>query len=131
MHNGQKLTCGEYALAVSRLKKAYDILFALPGAPSVYYGDEAGMQGGPDPYCRGAFPWGHEDRALQAYVRDKMRSRTQSPLLMYGKLHVYASDGDTLVIVRYTDGEDAFGVPRAHEYITLSITRKDTRDDEG
>lgn len=29
----------------------------MPGAPCIYYGDEIGMTGGPDPGCRGAFPW--------------------------------------------------------------------------
>jgi glycosidase len=32
-------------------------LFAYPGAPTLYYGDEIGMSGGKDPNCRGAFPW--------------------------------------------------------------------------
>jgi glycosidase len=33
------------------------LLFTFPGAPCVYYGDEVGMEGGPDPGSRGAFPW--------------------------------------------------------------------------
>jgi len=32
-------------------------LFALPGAPCLYYGTELGLHGGPEPACREAFPW--------------------------------------------------------------------------
>ncbi len=42
-----------------------------PGAPSIYYGDEIGMEGGHDPGCRGAFPWDEAlwDQELRAYVK--------------------------------------------------------------
>ncbi len=43
---------------VNALKMAMFLQFALPGVPSIYYGDEAGMTGGTDPYNRGSFPWG-------------------------------------------------------------------------
>lgn len=43
---------------VNALKMAMFLQFALPGVPSIYYGDEAGMTGRTDPYNRGSFPWG-------------------------------------------------------------------------
>ena len=42
---------------LDRLKLAYAILYAYPGAPCMYYGDEIGLTGGRDPACRAAFPW--------------------------------------------------------------------------
>jgi glycosidase len=36
----------------------------LPGIPSLYYGDEAGLTGGADPFCRGCYPWGNVDKEL-------------------------------------------------------------------
>ena len=42
---------------VSKMKLAYLFLFAYPGAPTLYYGEEIGMSGGKDPACRGAFIW--------------------------------------------------------------------------
>ena len=51
------------------LRAAAALQFTLPGVPCIYYGDEAGMQGGEDPYNRGCFPWGHEDAALVEYYR--------------------------------------------------------------
>ena len=44
-------------------------LCALPGCPTVYYGDEAGLTGCQDPWCRRPFPWGQEDKELQTYVK--------------------------------------------------------------
>lgn len=35
------------------------LMFTFPGAPCIYYGDEVGMTGGPDPGCRAGFPWDH------------------------------------------------------------------------
>ena len=43
------------------------IQFTVFGVPSVYYGDEAGMEGYRDPFCRLPFPWGREDKELAAH----------------------------------------------------------------
>ena len=45
------------------LKLAVVLLYCFPGSPTVFYGDEAGMQGFEDPLNRGTFPWGGEDAA--------------------------------------------------------------------
>ena len=58
--------------------------FALPGVPCVYYGDEAGMTGGRDPWNRGSFPWGREDPELTAFVRDMTRLYGETPELKDG-----------------------------------------------
>lgn len=42
---------------------------ALPGMPSVYYGDEAGMEGAADPFCRFPYPWGREDAQVMTITR--------------------------------------------------------------
>lgn len=42
---------------VASVRLAALLTFTFPGAPCIYYGDEIGMAGGPDPACRGAFPW--------------------------------------------------------------------------
>jgi cyclomaltodextrinase / maltogenic alpha-amylase / neopullulanase len=43
--------------SLAKVRLAFSFLFAYPGAPAVYYGDEIGLSGGKDPECRGAFPW--------------------------------------------------------------------------
>lgn len=51
------------------LKKAALLQFSLPGIPCIFYGDEVGMEGYGDPYCRGTYPWGGGDRALLAFYK--------------------------------------------------------------
>ncbi|QGP93901.1 Neopullulanase 2 [Neomoorella glycerini] len=48
---------GSYAEAVAHLRPALILQFTYPGAPLIYYGDEVGMTGGPDPDCRRTMPW--------------------------------------------------------------------------
>ena len=56
-------------VARDRLYMASFLQFTLPGAPSIYYGDEVGMEGYQDPFNRRTFPWGREDEELQAHFR--------------------------------------------------------------
>ena len=117
-----RLTPEEYALAVKRYKTCIDILCALPGCPTVYYGDEAGLTGCPDPFCRRPFPWGKEDKALQAYVADRLTRRQRSSLLRYGLCDIDARGDDTVVITRYMTDVDGLGrktPSRAREVITI------------
>ncbi len=53
-----------YQKAKENLKIATVLQFTLPGIPCIYYGDEVGMQGFADPYCRGTYPYGKEDTEL-------------------------------------------------------------------
>lgn len=55
----------EYHRGCRLLQTGAIILYAFPGSPTIFYGDEAGMEGYEDPFNRGTFPWGHEDRVLQ------------------------------------------------------------------
>ena len=50
------------------LKLALVLLFALPGAPSIYYGTEAGLSGGEEPACREAFPWRAPPADLSGFI---------------------------------------------------------------
>ena len=116
------LTEAQYALAAARYRTCIDILCALPGCPTIYYGDEAGMTGCPDPYCRRAFPWGREDKELQAYVAKKLNEHKNSAVLKYGHCFITVVDDDTITIDRYIDGEDALGrksASRAAQTITI------------
>lgn len=65
-----KITDDELKLAKRRLKAAAVIQYTLPGIPSVYYGDEAGLCGAADPFCRGCYPWGKEDKDLLIFYKN-------------------------------------------------------------
>ncbi len=47
----------EYYNARSKLKMATILIYTLPGVPCIYYGDETGLEGYKDPFCRRTIPW--------------------------------------------------------------------------
>lgn len=111
-------------LAAGRFRKMLDIVIALPGMPSLYYGDEAGLEGAADPFCRGTFPWGREDLHTLEYVRKAFHFRKSRPVLTRGFLDLSFEGEDTLVIQRFgVDGRDAFGQALADESYTLRLSR--------
>lgn len=81
----------------------------LPGAPCIYYGDEVGVEGGPDPDCRRAFPWDEHawDRDVLAWTRAAFAIRRELPALRRGSFRVAGATGDA---VAFTRGEAA-GAP--------------------
>ena len=64
-----RLTAEARKKAKRLLKIAAALQFTVYGIPSVYYGDEAGLEGYHDPFCRFPYPWGHEDTELLEYYR--------------------------------------------------------------
>jgi len=119
-----RLTHDEYALAAERYRKCIDLLCALPGCPTIYYGDEAGMTGCTDPFCRRPYPWGHEDKELQSYVRAKLTHHRRSPVLKSGYCEITALSDDTIRIRRYLTDTDALGhkAPSPNQEI-ITVTR--------
>ena len=57
-----------------------------PGAPTIYYGDEAGQVGWTDPDNRRTYPWGHEDQGLIALHKALAKLRKNRPVLKNGSL---------------------------------------------
>ncbi|MER3555341.1 MAG: pullulanase [Meiothermus sp.] len=81
---------------LNRTKLALEMLYTLPGAPTVYYGDEIGLEGGHDPDNRRGMPWDKEkwNLPLQDSVRHMARLRAEQHLLHSGKYQrIYALDG--------------------------------------
>ena len=90
-------------------REAVTIQMSWPGAPTVYYADEAGQVGWTDPDNRRTYPWGHEDQSLIALHRDLIHLRRELPVLSggslkelladYGRIAYARFDGDTRCIV--------------------------------
>ncbi len=89
----------------AKMKLLSVLQFALPGVPCIYYGDEAGMTGGADPYNRGPFPWGAEDEELTAHYRALARWYAEHPVLRGGEYAPLAQGDDRLGCVRWNDAE--------------------------
>ena len=100
------LSDAEYERGKRRFIKAWRFLCAMPGMPCLYYGDEAGAQGGDDPFCRGTYPWGHEDRALMEEIKRVNHARLKSRAAQNGSLELIAPDADTLTVVRRYESDE-------------------------
>jgi Glycosidases len=75
-------------IGIYRLKTAAVLQFTLPGVPSIYYGDEAGMEGYCDPFCRMPFPWGKEDLSLTEHYKKLCEIKRNEAALADGILHI-------------------------------------------
>ncbi len=90
-----------HEIGVKRLKIASILQMGYAGAPTMYYGDEAGVTGSKDPDDRRTYPWGNEDKDLVKHYQKigKVRSDFHN-LFSYGDLnHLYAKD-DVLAYTR-------------------------------
>ena len=81
-----RMSIEERGRGCRRLMTGAILLYAFPGSPTVFYGDEAGMEGYEDPFNRGTFPWGKEDRFLQERFRALGRLRQSRPSLRKGDI---------------------------------------------
>ncbi|MBN1179604.1 MAG: glycoside hydrolase family 13 protein [Anaerolineae bacterium] len=107
-----------------RLKLATLFQMAFPGAPSIYYGDEVGMEGADDPDCRRAFPWDEArwDHDLLDWFQRCTALRRAHPALRRGTLHRLHADESTYAFARRLEGETlvaAFNVGDAPATLTL------------
>lgn len=107
-----KLNPSQRALGLARLKLAVLWQMTFPGTPSVYYGDEAGLEGYRDPLNRRAYPWGEEDHSLLAWHRQLIGLRRRYPVLQTGDwLSLPVSDDVYGYWRTIRGGSDVFGKP--------------------
>ena len=96
----QRLTPSQRELGLRRLRLATLLQFALPGVPSIYYGDEAGMEGYKDPFNRRPYPWGQEDAILVEWHRRLGAARRGCPALAEGETVPLYADADAVCFAR-------------------------------
>ncbi len=119
-----RMTKQQYELGAARLRLMSALIAAMPGMPSVYYGDEAGLEGLRDPYCRFAYPWGREDEALLGHFRHILSLRRRIQPLRTGELEIFAPHEDVLCLVRsIRGGLDALGIPADDGLAFLAVNR--------
>ncbi len=121
----QSLTPNEYKKASSLLKVGAIIQYTLPGVPSLYYGDEAGMQGFGDPFCRGTYPWGKEDKDLLSFYKTLGSIRRKNKVFASGEfIPVYANFGEIAYIRKSGDSKLLIAVSRWHEPTAIEIPKE-------
>ena len=116
------LSPAQLARGRAKLRLAGMLLYGFPGSPTLFYGDEAGMQGFEDPLNRGAYPWGREDTGLLDFFRALGRLRKERRSLQSGSLTYIYAQGGGLVITREHEGETTMVALNAgDEVLTLTL----------
>lgn len=120
---GYRLSPEQLERGLALLKLASLVLFTFPGSPTVYYGDEAGLQGWEDPLNRGTFPWGGENEALQDCFRMLGGLRQTYQPLRKGDLTWEYTSGPLLAFTRSLEGERLTTlVNRSLEPVSLTLS---------
>ncbi len=130
----------KYKKGVKLLKLAAAIQYMLPGVPSVYYGDEAGMQGYKDPFNRGYFIWGSENTELQEYYSMLGEIRQRNSALKHGKFApvsaalgcvAFERNGEhssLMLIANRNETEITYNLPNIWQYTRELINRASVTD---
>ena len=93
------------SIARQRLLMASFLQYMLPGAPSLYYGDEAGMEGYKDPFNRRTYPWGKEDTGLLSHYRQLGNLRKSCTTLRLGDIRFFHAGAQKLGFSRNLNGQ--------------------------
>lgn len=98
-----RLSPAQRTRAVSRLIALSTVLYTLPGIPTVYYGDEAGLEGYADPFNRMPYPWGREESRLLSHYKRLGSIRKGEPVFRRGGFKLIALTDKLLVFTRRQD----------------------------
>ncbi len=91
--------------AMQKLKLASLLQYTVYGIPSLYYGDEAGLEGYHDPFCRLPYPWGREDGELLEHYRMLGRVRREHASLRGGDFRILFHEDGSFLFERTRDGD--------------------------
>lgn len=117
-----RLSSDERTHAKRLLRLAAALQYTLPGIPSLYYGDEVGMEGHGDPFCRGSYPWGNEDVELLEFYRSLGKIRRENAAFKTGRFVPLYSDLGYVSFLREGDGDSIFvTVNRWHEEAEITL----------
>ena len=104
---GRLTTLGSEAAGIginkAVFREAICVQMTWPGAPTIYYGDEAGQLGWTDPDNRRTYPWGHEDEMLIEYHRSLSAIRNEFPVLKSGSLKPLYGEYGSIAYARFDE----------------------------
>ena len=105
----RRLSRNQFDVARERLLAASFLQYTLPGSPSLYYGDEACMEGYKDPFNRRTYPWGREDFEFLQHFKRLGRLRKEQEALRYGDIRFFEA------------GDKHVGFTRTYQGKTLKV----------
>ncbi len=128
------LTAEQKKEGVKLLKIAAALQFTAYGIPSVYYGDEVGLEGYGDPFCRMPFPWNDMNDPCRTEILDYYRAlgrmRANEAAFDGGRFYFLDHSGshvtyvrenkDSRVIISANRGEEySLDIPQGVIYVNL------------
>ncbi|MDD4291949.1 MAG: glycoside hydrolase family 13 protein [Clostridia bacterium] len=124
-----RLTFEQYKQGSILVRLAAVLQYTLPGIPSVYYGDEVGMQGCNDPFNRGCFPWNSGDRNLPLLYR-KLGEIRRKRIFEDGEFNELIAKDGLYCFERVSESERVVvAVNRGSKAILLEIVNADACKD--
>ncbi len=115
--------CEAANIGINRMvmKAGVVIQMTWPGAPTLYYGDEAGLCGFTDPDNRRPYPWGHEDRELIDFHREIISIHRRSRAIRIGSCIFLACGRNVISYARFTRDEQVITVVNSGD-CTIDVT---------
>ncbi|MDO4460460.1 MAG: glycoside hydrolase family 13 protein [Clostridia bacterium] len=99
--SGRVLSKEKYELGLAKLRLAALLQYTLPGVPCIYYGDEIGMQGYKDPFCRKCFEWENINSSLLYWYKRLGIFRTSYSIFQESGFRNVYSHGNVMSFERY------------------------------
>jgi alpha-glucosidase len=87
------------------MRQAVTMQMTWMGAPTVYYGDEAGVCGFTDPDNRRTYPWGSENQELLEFHKEAIRIHKESSALRTGSLEILYGENHVVAYARFDKDE--------------------------
>ena len=105
------------------MREAVAIQFTWPGAPTIYYGDEAGVCGWTDPDNRRTYPWGNEDHEMIDFHKKIIKLHKENQEMLTGSLKYVDHDYNVLGYGRFTKNEASVILINNNDYeVTREVT---------
>ena len=98
------LSDAQRAKGVCMLKMAYTILSTIPGIPTVFYGDEVGLEGYKDPFNRRPYPWKNQNNLILEYYKKMGNIRRSYDVYTDGDFQLIYIDNEHLIFKRTKNG---------------------------
>lgn len=111
-------------VSIQRLKLLVLWQMTFPGVPCIYYGDEAGLQGGSDPYNRATYPWGRENKELLHWYKEMTALRHHYDVFKTGEWISLHPHPEVYGYIRHVkDGTDVFQQEKANNAALILMNR--------
>ena len=95
----------ELERGIRLLRMAYTILATVPGIPTVFYGDEVGLEGYKDPFNRRAYPWDNPITEIRDFYQKIGNIRLNNSVYKDGRFNLLYLDNEVLIFSR-DNGDD-------------------------